>query len=95
MLMQAAKGKRNVGAPVKFGPRYDIATYLFVEERRALIAKRNLAKPTIANAIESLNEEIANDEGCRKLDYTKEFRYHTRSSYQRGKRLVEADQNPK
>ena len=95
-LMVLSSGKKaRVGAPLKWGARYDITTFNLVEERRATLAATNKAKPTVENAVDLLNDEVAPARGRNALSYTKDLRNHTLSSYQRGKRLKGVNQNSK
>ena len=86
---------RKPGRPTEHGPKFDRMTYKVVEARRAELAVTNLAKPTIKAAIESLNRERAQHAGRHAAgDYLKNEYQRINSSYQRGQRLVERDQNP-
>lgn len=95
MLLRPPPKKRGIGAPVKFGDGYDIKTFHLVEEHRELLAASNSTKPTIRSAVEALNATVADKFGKRRVSYNKSVRNHTLSSYQRGKRLVKANQKAK
>lgn len=94
-LLPPPPEKRRVGAPVKFGASFDRKTFYLVEEHRALLAASNSTKPTIRNAVEALNATLAERFGKQQFSYNNITRNHTLSSYQRGKRLVKANQKAK
>lgn len=77
--------KRKPGRPSAAGKDYDEMTYRAVEEKRKELALSNKAKPTIRAAIDSLNSQIARDNGVRESQYLKDNFDHVHSAYKRGR----------
>ena len=89
------KKRERPGRPTDFGPKYDQSTYIIVEQRRKDMVIAGATKATVKAAIDSLNEELAPRVNRRVGSFVKDECARIRSCYQRGKRAVERDQNPK
>lgn len=86
--------KKPPGRPTNRGPKFDRGTYLLVERVRKDLKIPGTIKVSVKAAIDSLNKERAARVNRRVGSFVKDEYDRVRSSYYRGKRAVERDQNP-